>query len=126
MKILSTRVPSKDYEDFNRKCQEVGVEKAKILRLLVWDFLEKQSKIDIELENLKRHCLETCEFSRQLLRELKKISANINQISRSLNILRKNFSEKDYVQTTQLIVDTINLIHDIQEKLHGDTKENTE
>ena len=119
MGILSTRVPSKDYDDFSRKCEELGIEKGKVLRLLVWDFLERENEIAIELENLKRHCLESCEFSRELLREFKKIGSNINQIARFLNILKKSFKEEDYIRLTELVIDTVNLINDVQEKLHG-------
>jgi hypothetical protein len=119
MGILSTRVPSKDYDDFSRKCEELGIEKGKVLRLLVWDFLERENKIAIELENLKRHCLESCGFSRKLLREFKKLGNNINQIARSLNILKRDFREEDYKQLMKLVVDTVNLINDVQEKLHG-------
>ena len=119
MGIISTRVSSKDYEDFNKKCEELKVEKGKVLRLLVWDFLERENEIAIELENLKRHCLESCEFSRELLREFKKIGSNINQIARFLNILKKSFKEEDYIRLTELVIDTVNLINDVQEKLHG-------
>jgi hypothetical protein len=119
MGILSTRVPSKDYDDFSRKCEELGIEKGKVLRLLVWDFLERENKIAIELENLKRHCLESCGFSKELLREFKKLGNNINQIARSLNILKRDFREEDYKQLMKLVVDTVNLINDVQEKLHG-------
>ena len=119
-------MPSKDYEDFSRKCEELGVEKGKVLRLLVWDFLEKESEIAIELENLKRHCLESCEFSRKLLREFRKIGNNVNQIARSLNVLKRQFKEEDYRQLMELVVDTANLINDVQEKLYGDTKKDTE
>ena len=119
MGIISTRVSSKDYEDFNKKCEELKVEKGKVLRLLVWDFLERENEIAIELENLKRHCLESCEFSRELLREFKKLGNNINQIARSLNILKRDFKEEDYKQLMELVVDTVNLINDVQEKLHG-------
>ena len=119
MRVLSTRVPSKDYNDFSRKCEELGIEKGKVLRLLVWDFLERENEIAIELENLKRHCLESCEFSRELLREFKKLGNNINQIARSLNILKRDFKEEDYKQLMELVVDTVNLINDVQEKLHG-------
>ena len=123
MGILSTRVPSKDYEDFNKKCEELGIEKGKVLRLLVWDFLEKESEIAIELENLKRHCLESCEFSRKLLREFRKIGNNVNQIARSLNVLKRQFKEEDYRQLMELVVDTANLINDVQEKLYGNLEE---
>jgi hypothetical protein len=119
MRVLSTRVPSKDYDDFSRRCEKLGIEKGKVLRLLVWDFLERENEIAIELENLKRHCLESCEFSRELLREFKKLGNNINQIARSLNILKRDFKEEDYKQLMELVVDTVNLINDVQEKLHG-------
>ena len=126
MGIISTRVSSKDYEDFNKKCEELKVEKGKVLRLLVWDFLERENEIAIELENLKRHCLESCEFSRELLREFKKLGNNINQIARSLNILKRDFKEEDYKQLMELVVDTVNLINDVQEKLHGNPEKDSE
>ena len=126
MGILSTRVPSKDYDDFSRKCEELGIEKGKVLRLLVWDFLERENEIAIELENLKRHCLESCRFSRELLREFKKLGNNINQIARSLNILKRDFREEDYRQLMELVVDTVNLINDVQEKLHGNPEKDSE
>ena len=126
MGIISTRVSSKDYEDFNKKCEELKVEKGKVLRLLVWDFLERENEIAIKLENLKRHCLESCEFSRELLREFKKIGSNINQIARSLNILKRDFREEDYRQLMELVVDTVNLINDVQEKLHGNPEKDSE
>ena len=126
MGIISTRVPSKDYDDFSKKCEELGIEKGKVLRLLVWDFLERENEVAIELENLKRHCLESCEFSRELLLEFKKLGNNINQIARSLNILKRDFKEEDYKQLMELVVDTVNLINDVQEKLHGNPEKDSE
>jgi len=119
MKTVGAKIHDEDAEKLKQKADELGISVSSLIRLLIWDFLEKESSLESELSEISRRNLQRCEYLERIYSELGKIGGNVNQIAFVLNSAKYNpIGDEERKRILEVAEETLELLNGIKEIVH--------
>jgi len=88
-RAISTKVWNDDVERLRRIAEENGITVSELLRMLIYDFLEKEMQLREELERIRLKSERRCKELKEVRGLLGRLSNYTNQIARALNRIAK-------------------------------------
>jgi len=88
-RVVSTKIWEEDAERLKEIAEKNGVTVSELLRMLVYDFLESETELGVELEKIKLNAERKCKELKEVRGLLGRLSNYTNQITRALNRIAK-------------------------------------
>ncbi len=88
-RVVSTKIWEDDADRLKEIAEENGVTVSELLRMLVYDFLENETELGVELEKIKLNAERKCKELKEVRGLLGRLSNYTNQIARALNRIAK-------------------------------------
>ena len=88
-RVVSTKIWKDDADRLKEIAEENGVTVSELLRMLVYDFLESETELGVELEKIKLNAERKCKELKEVRGLLGRLSNYTNQIARALNHIAK-------------------------------------
>ena len=119
MKTVGAKLHEEDIGKLKQKADELGISVSSLIRLLIWDFLEKESSLESELSEINRRNLQRCEYLERIYSELGKVGGNINQIAFVLNSSTyRVIGDEERKKILEVAEETLELVNEIKEMVH--------
>ena len=119
MKTVGAKLHEEDIGKLKQKADELGISVSSLIRLLIWDFLEKESSLESELSEISRRNLQRCEYLERIYSELGKVGGNINQIAFVLNSSTyRVIGDEERKKILEVAEETLELVNEIKEMVH--------
>jgi phosphatidylserine/phosphatidylglycerophosphate/cardiolipin synthase-like enzyme len=116
MKTVGAKLHEEDIGKLKQKADELGISVSSLIRLLIWDFLEKESSLESELSEINRRNLQRCEYLERIYSELGKIGGNVNQIAYVLNSSTyRVIDDEERKKILEVAEETLELLNEIKE-----------
>jgi len=88
-RVVSTKIWEEDAERLKEIAEKNGVTVSELLRMLVYDFLESETELGVELEKIKLNAERKCKELKEVRGLLGRLSNYTNQITKALNRIAK-------------------------------------
>jgi len=88
-RVVSTKIWEEDAERLKEIAEKNGVTVSELLRMLVYDFLESETELGVELEKIKLNAERKCKELKEVRGLLGRLSNYTNQITKVLNRIAK-------------------------------------
>jgi len=119
MRTVGAKLHEEDIGKLKQKADEFGISVSSLIRLLIWDFFEKESSLESELSEINRRNLQRCKYLEKIYSELGKIGGNINQIAFVLNSAKYNpIGDEERKKILEVAEETLELVNKIKEMVH--------
>jgi len=114
--VICTRIYDDDAERLKKLAEERGLSVSELLRLLVYDFLEKETELKEELLKIQLHADRKCKDLKKVSGLLGRLVSHTNQMAKSLNRLAKKgeTTEREKEQLMQAIGELLALTMQIE------------
>jgi len=115
-KRITVRLTTDQFEQLEKLRGDIP--KSEFLYLILLNYLSREQELVKELQRIHTDCLKKCEAYRELHGNLGRISSNVNQIARALNI--KKLPAKERKTLLNLVLETMELIRELKMRLLED------
>jgi len=119
MRTVGAKLHDEDIGKLKQKADELGISVSSLIRLLVWEFLERESSLESELSEINRKNLQRCEYLEKIYSAMGKIGGNVNQIAYVLNSSTyRVIGDEERKKILEVAEETLELVNEVKEMVH--------
>ena len=129
--VVSTKLYSEDAERLQEIAKENGISKSELLRMLIYEFLDKETDLKSELKRIKEDNLKRCEYLKKIYGLVGRLSNYSNQIARAVNTMARNQTatreeREDFKEIFKVAGEIFIVAQQVEEFLNGFCGEDSE
>ena len=119
MRTVGAKLHDEDIGKLKQKADKLGISVSSLIRLLVWEFLERESSLESELSEINRKNLQRCEYLEKIYSAMGKIGGNVNQIAYVLNSSTyRVIGDEERKKILEVAEETLELVNEVKEMVH--------